>query len=672
MKEYPFRVIMALAAVVFIMAAVPGHAAILSMQTTIEGNSEATVFPVGSALYLNVMVDNPAGIAGVAFTVTYDAAYVTPPAIDTEGLPVNAADITSIFPFMYQGAGPTDTFRANGGTTGKIYLSGAAINESNGGALYPAGSETVLFTIKFMVKGDAPIGNFSFGLEQTHLFNPAAGYGTDVNGNGILDEGDSKDPVSVLVGALSTADTTGPVDGFGGDLSDDFPLITSSFNTPLEVETSNGWSIGGTISYSGPQTGTLKVAAFETTDINLTNPIGGQDIPWAANDTSKAFGVSVPNGNYKLGAYIETGNNTARDGFEAEGVYNTYDIAIANANDGTDRNFNLTDPDNDVDGIPGYWEAQFGLSDDTAADAALDGDSDGYSSLVEFQNGTDPTVKDVAGRYPNWVPVPGVDYQIVQISPASITTIPGGQVQASISYDTSDSDNTLTSMAFRVHFDSSILTYDSTANFFTTGSLIQAPEVYADDSDEDNDPDTDKYVLFSYSDPLGGAWPNTTLPQKLGDLVFNTAGNAPLDETKLRLSNITGHAGYEFAGIESTVKVIDFTLDIDGEGSGDGGTDGILLIRYLFTIRGDSLIRDVVAPTATRITAADIEGYLNANVASLDVDGNGTPDGGTDGILLIRYLFTIRGESLIRDVIAPDATRTTAAEIEAYLNSLMP
>jgi hypothetical protein len=55
--------------------------------------------------------------------------------------------------------------------------------------------------------------------------------------------------------------------------------------------------------------------------------------------------------------------------------------------------------------------------------------------------------------------------------------------------------------------------------------------------------------------------------------------------------------------------------------------------------------------------------------ARLDVDGNGSNDALTDGLLVIRYLFGLRGEALISGAISADATRTTAADIEDFLKA---
>ena len=56
----------------------------------------------------------------------------------------------------------------------------------------------------------------------------------------------------------------------------------------------------------------------------------------------------------------------------------------------------------------------------------------------------------------------------------------------------------------------------------------------------------------------------------------------------------------------------------------------------------------------------------------LDVDGNGRTDALTDGILLIRYLFGLRGAALVSDAIGVGSTRTTAQAIEAYLGTVFP
>jgi DNA-binding MarR family transcriptional regulator len=52
------------------------------------------------------------------------------------------------------------------------------------------------------------------------------------------------------------------------------------------------------------------------------------------------------------------------------------------------------DPDDDNDGMPDTWELLYGLDPYNFNDAELDTDSDGWSNLIEYQQGTNPTKPD--------------------------------------------------------------------------------------------------------------------------------------------------------------------------------------------------------------------------------------------------------------------------------------
>ena len=104
----------------------------------------------------------------------------------------------------------------------------------------------------------------------------------------------------------------------------------------------------------------------------------------------------------------------------------------------------------------------------------------------------------------------------------------------------------------------------------------------------------------------------------------------------------------------------------------DALTDGLLVIRYLFGLSGTSLTNGALGSAATRSDPAAIKAYLDGVRPALDVDGSGTTDALTDGLLIIRYLFGIHGPALIAGALDPLATRKTAPEIEAYLQTLMP
>ena len=110
--------------------------------------------------------------------------------------------------------------------------------------------------------------------------------------------------------------------------------------------------------------------------------------------------------------------------------------------------------------------------------------------------------------------------------------------------------------------------------------------------------------------------------------------------------------------------------DIDSNGSTDALTDGLLAMRYLLGLTGEPLIREAIGIGANRSDADRIVTYLDgARDTMLDVDGNGRADAFTDGMLAVRYLFGLTGDSLIDGAIGAGALRNTASEISAFLQS---
>jgi hypothetical protein len=113
------------------------------------------------------------------------------------------------------------------------------------------------------------------------------------------------------------------------------------------------------------------------------------------------------------------------------------------------------------------------------------------------------------------------------------------------------------------------------------------------------------------------------------------------------------------------------SLDIDGNGQYDALTDGLLLLRGMFLLSGDSLISDAVASDAVYKTSGEVASRIDMLGDLVDIDGNGTVDALTDGLVILRYLFNLRGDVLINDVIAADATVRTAENIEDKIENLM-
>ena len=111
----------------------------------------------------------------------------------------------------------------------------------------------------------------------------------------------------------------------------------------------------------------------------------------------------------------------------------------------------------------------------------------------------------------------------------------------------------------------------------------------------------------------------------------------------------------------------DFDIDLDGETA--ALTDGLLVLRHLFGFSGATLTEGAVTSSATRSDADTIASYLDTNKDHFDIDGDGSTEALTDGLLLLRYLFGFGGATLIEGAVGTDATRTTADEIKTYFDA---
>jgi hypothetical protein len=115
------------------------------------------------------------------------------------------------------------------------------------------------------------------------------------------------------------------------------------------------------------------------------------------------------------------------------------------------------------------------------------------------------------------------------------------------------------------------------------------------------------------------------------------------------------------------------TLDVDGSGEVKALTDGLLLLRYLLGFRGAALVAGAVdAAQCTRCTAIAIEAHIASVLIQLDVDGNGEVEALTDGLLLLRFLFGLRGAVLVAGAVdTVNCTRCAAAAIESQIAGLL-
>ena len=113
-------------------------------------------------------------------------------------------------------------------------------------------------------------------------------------------------------------------------------------------------------------------------------------------------------------------------------------------------------------------------------------------------------------------------------------------------------------------------------------------------------------------------------------------------------------------------------FDIDEDRTASALTDGLLVIRYLFGFNGESLVSGALASEAEKTDAAIIRLYLENVSSNLDIDGNGQAAPLTDGLLLIRYLFGFRGDTLIAGAVGDGSVRKTPEAIEGYIKDRVP
>jgi hypothetical protein len=122
--------------------------------------------------------------------------------------------------------------------------------------------------------------------------------------------------------------------------------------------------------------------------------------------------------------------------------------------------------------------------------------------------------------------------------------------------------------------------------------------------------------------------------------------------------------------------VVPPSFDVDasiGQSKYDALTDGLLIVRYLNNLTGNALVAGALGQTATRTDPVQIKAYLDFIRPQLDIDGNGSFDAATDGVLIARYLLGLRGDSLVAGAVDLQlGVRKTAGDIETWIQMLLP
>ncbi len=121
----------------------------------------------------------------------------------------------------------------------------------------------------------------------------------------------------------------------------------------------------------------------------------------------------------------------------------------------------------------------------------------------------------------------------------------------------------------------------------------------------------------------------------------------------------------------SVTDVAEATLDLDGDGQVNALTDGLIALGDLFNAPLSQLTA-LAAPGSPGTDGQVLTALLNAaRGEAFDVDGNGTADALTDGLMILSHLFGAPADQ-VAGFAAPDATRTDPIGIAAFLDALVP
>ncbi|MDA8899199.1 leucine-rich repeat domain-containing protein [Porticoccaceae bacterium] len=385
------------------------------------------------------------------------------------------------------------------------------------------------------------------------------------------------------------------------------------------------------------------------------------------------------------------GNNTDTDD-DNDGYTDFLDAFPTDANEWADSDLdgigNNADSDDDNDGVADTEDAF-----PHTASESLDSDNDGVGDNADaFPNdATEMADTDLDGIGNNADPDDDNDGVAdgddgdplnadIGIQPSQLISVAGNPVgvnghsaRISLSYDTSDGNNQLPGIGFRLHYSSEMLSFAGTENSIANDIIVDGDGPYQDDSDYDNDSNTDKYIIFGWA-ALNGDWPNSSLPTSLVDVVFNVSWEA-FDQasitTPINFSKVSTTEGYNFEATNYTLNVLPATWDFDGNGQADALTDGLILLRHAFGVRGASLTDSVMATDST-MTSEEVQVAVEKALVIADVDGDGNVDALTDGLIVMRYMFGLTGETLMDGVVSANATRASAESAQQHIELYMP
>ncbi len=188
------------------------------------------------------------------------------------------------------------------------------------------------------------------------------------------------DGANSSLGCTSGQSVAGTMTGGG------YTLVSGFWGRPGSA--GDTYSLSGTVTYAGSQSGSVIVQVF------LNSAFTGTPVRSVAADNKTPAAYAVPNlpaATYYVRAFVDADSDLSPDPAEAQGAHaGSVNIDAA---DVTDVNLTLADPDTDSDQLPDCWEqAYFGNLDQGAGD---DPDDDGFTNLYECVHGGNPLVREL-------------------------------------------------------------------------------------------------------------------------------------------------------------------------------------------------------------------------------------------------------------------------------------
>ncbi len=129
----------------------------------------------------------------------------------------------------------------------------------------------------------------------------------------------------------------------------------------------------------------------------------------------------------------------------------------------------------------------------------------------------------------------------------------------------------------------------------------------------------------------------------------------------------TGMAFVVTAGLAGSLHA-QCNFDVDANGQVNALTDGLLILRAGFGMTGPKLTTGALAPNATRTDPAAILAFINANKnTQYDLNGDGSFDALTDGLMLLRYMFNLSGPEVTGGVLVGNPPRGDWTSVLGFL-----